>query len=122
MLVVKKLLPSIQQTYFRFDSKQPVSLKFKLKEESYKELLKEASNCKGELDIEKLENTIYSVARYLVMRLTKEELADINSWGTVIKQAKDPFNSSKEYVFEFQNLDNNDINEITVTKIKILCS
>lgn len=122
MLVVKKLLPSIQQAYFRFDPKQSVSLKFKLKEESYRDLLKEASNCKGELEVEKLENTIYSVARYLVMRLTKEELANINSWGTVVKQAKDPFNSSKEYVFELQNLDNNDINEVTITKIKILRS
>ena len=122
-MLVKKLLFSPQNTYFRFDQNQSVKIRFKIDIDSYEVLLDEASYLKSEKEIEDFENTISSTARYLVMRLTKKELDCINNQqGKVTKTIEDPFNEYKRFFFEFQNIDNNDINEITVTRIEIFNS
>ncbi len=119
-MIVKKLLFSPQSTYFRFDQSQSVKVRFKIDIDSYETLLDNVSYLKTEKEIEDFENTISSLARYLVMRLTRKELDDLNNHGRrVIKEAKDLFNQDRRFSFEFQNIDNNDINEITVTRIEV---
>jgi len=117
--VVRKLYFPKQTTYLREDLKQQISLKLKVDIDSANSINNIASGFHSEGEVEEFEKTISSLVRYSAMRITLEELRHINKGGYVIKSAEAPFDKNRFFLFEFKNLDGNDMNQLAVTKIEI---
>lgn len=118
--IVKRLSFPKQTAYLKEDSKTQISFKFKIDINSENSINEITCGLHSEGEIEEFEKTVLSSARYTAMRISLEELKHINNCGKVIKFVEDPFDKTRFFLFEFQNLDGNDMNQLAITSIEIL--
>ena len=117
--IVRRLSFPKQTAYLREDQKTQISFKFKVNVDSANIINEITSHLRNEGAIEEFENIVSSLARYTAMRISLEELEHINDGGYITKFAEDPFDKTRFFLFEFQNLNGNDINELAITAVEI---